>query len=184
MFEARYTRRSHLNCLRRDHGFTLLEVLIVMGLMGVFVALLLPDFNRVIPEMKVEKAASKVAADLRVSRQKAIAEMSYVRFLINPAGLSNGYRTEVWDRDYVYTSVPGQPVQDPLKGASALVVDLNTTDPFVGIAISSAATEVRFTPIGTIVSNVDQTITLTHTQTGYTRQVIIYQPLGKIEVLP
>ena len=158
-----------------------------MGLMGVFVAMLLPDFNRVIPEMKVEKAASKVAADLRVSRQKAIAEMSYVRFLINPGGIDgpdNGYKTEVWDRDYVYTSVPGQPVQDPLKGASALVIDLDTTDPFVGVVISSAATEIRFTPIGTIVSNVDQVITLTHTQTGYSRQVIIYQPLGKIEVLP
>lgn len=167
-------------------GFTLIEVLIVMGLMGVFVTLLLPNFNKVIPQMKVNKAATKLAADLQISRQTAISEMSYVRFFINPggAGPTNGYATEVWDRDYVSTGVPGEPVQDPLRRGADLVVDFSTLDPFTGIGLSSVATEVRFTPLGTIVAASDILITLTHLETGYSRSVRVNNPIGKIEVLP
>jgi prepilin-type N-terminal cleavage/methylation domain-containing protein len=181
MLENRYKSPG---LLRRPGGYTLLEVLIVMGLIGVFVAMMLPDFNRVIPEMKVNKAANKLAADLRFAQQTAITEMSYVRFLLNPAGLPNGYRTEVWNRDYISTGVPGEPVEDPLKGGSSLEIDFNTLDPFTSVVISLPPPEVRFTPLGTIVAAGDIDIQLVHSETGYSRTVRVKYPLGKVELLP
>lgn len=170
--------------MRCPKGYTLLEVLIVMALIGVFVAIILPDFNRVIPEMKVDKAAHKLAADLRFAQQTAITRMAYVRFLLNPAGLPNGYRTEVWDRDYVSTGIPGEPVPDPLKRGSALEVDFSTLDPFIGVVISSPPPVVRFTPLGTIWAAKDLDIVLIHSQTGYSRTVRVKNPMGRVEVLP
>ena len=181
---------EHIRRRRRsaEDGYTLIEILIVMGLIGVFVSLIIPDFNKIIPAIKVDKAAHKVVADLQIARQTAIGEMSYVRFFINPGGSDpdNGYTTEVWDRDYVSSGVPGEPVEDPLKRGADLSVDFDTLDPFIGVALTSVASEVRFTPLGTLAGGVssDIDIILTHSATGYSRTIRVSYPIGRIQVVP
>ena len=166
-------------------GFTLIEILIVMGLMGVFVALMLPDFNRVIPEMKVDKAASKMAADLRMAQQEAVTDMSYVWFVMSTS--SNAYLTWVSTRDAPEPwTFDGEPVEDPLKSGASLFVDFDDLDAFAGVEISSLTSSyVVFDALGSQWwPGSDVVITLRSAQTGYTRQVRVNHPLGRVEVLP
>ncbi|MFO7769059.1 MAG: prepilin-type N-terminal cleavage/methylation domain-containing protein [bacterium] len=166
-------------------GFTLIEILIVMGLMGVFVALILPDFNRVIPEMKVDKVASKMANDIRMSRTEAVSEMSYVWFLMSSS--ANAYTTQVSTRDATYPwDFDGEPVEDPLKSGAPLYVDLDEVDAFRGVRISGYNySYVVFDALGSqIWPGEDVTITLQSIQTGYSRKLRVKYPLGRVEVLP
>jgi len=159
------------------YGFTLLEILIVMALASVFVAVMIPDFNRVIPEMKVDKAARKLAIDIRMAQQKAVSEMSTVWFWLDADG--NQYRTWVFDRNWNWSEL-----EDPLKSGTTLRVDFDEIDAFKDVDVVVGGW-IRFNPLGSInlpLKNV--TYKLRHINTGYTRQVFIDYPLGKVSVLP
>lgn len=152
-----------------------------MGLMGVFVALLLPDFNRIIPELRVDKAATKLAADLRMAQQKAIGEMSDVLVYLEPA--DNRYYAWVIDRE-----LNVNPLEDPLKGGAYLMVDYDLLDAFKGAVLAyttPASGVVWFSPLGSLrFPGENLTITITHAISGYSRSVLVTYPLGKVSVQP
>jgi len=158
-------------------GYTLLEILIVMALAGVFVAMILPDFNRVIPEIKVDKAARKLSTDIRMAQQLAVSEMSDVWFWLDPS--ENQYRTWILTRDSIW-----EELEDPLKSGASLRVDFDEITAFKGV-LFTAEVWLIYNPLGSLRSpENDVTITLQHSTTGYTRQVFIDYPLGKVSVLP
>ncbi len=82
---------------RNSTGFTLLEILIVIALGGVIISLSIPNFNKVIPEMRVIRAAQKLATDIKLAQQKAIGEMSVVNFHVEIN--QNRYFAMVRDRN-------------------------------------------------------------------------------------
>lgn len=180
---------------RLQGGFTLLEILIVMGIVGVLVAVIIPDFNRVIPEMKVDKAARKLATDLRMAQQKAIAEMALVRFRVEVG--ENRYYGMVRDRDdssefWLWQGYDDY-VEDPLQGGAYLLVDFDDVTTFRGVDISSidpnfAAGEftgIYFSALGDLRYPAEYvTVTLSDPGTGYSRQVQVSYPLGKVVLLP
>jgi len=125
----------------------------------------------------VGKAARKLAIDIRMAQQKAVSEMSTVGFGLDADG--NNYYTFVLDR---YGS-PGE-VEDPLKAGTTLRVDFDEIDAFKDVDVVFGGW-IFFNPIGSIrLPNSDVTYTLRHIKTGYTRQVFIDYPLGKVSVLP
>jgi prepilin-type N-terminal cleavage/methylation domain-containing protein len=175
---------------RGQGGFTLLEILIVMGLMGIFVTLVMPNFNALIPDMKVDKAASKLAADLRLAQQRAVGDMAYVFFYLrvqDPGvpGTENRYYASVFGRDATF-----EQMEDPLSN-SYLDVDYDDDKTFSGIVLQSvqitsgSVNNLWFSPLGSMrIPTDDVTITLRQPSTGYTRQIQVSYPLGKISVLP
>lgn len=58
---------------RRDDGFTLLELLVVLAILGVVVGLAVPLFGRAMPGLQLQAGARAVAAELRSARGRAIA---------------------------------------------------------------------------------------------------------------
>lgn len=58
---------------RRADGFTLLELLVVLAILGVVVGLAVPLFGRAMPGMELQASARAVAAELRSARGRAIA---------------------------------------------------------------------------------------------------------------
>ncbi len=180
----------------RERGYTLIEILIVMGLVGVFMAIILPDFKRAIPQMKVDKAAFKMAADIRMAQQKAIAEMAMVRVQVEIS--QNRYYALVRDRHapggwWDWASYDDY-LEDPLKSGAYLLVDYDDeSNRFRGIVISQidpiwASGDMLgflFTQLGELyLPFQNTTITLTDPGTGYCRHVLITYPLGKVSVLP
>ncbi len=61
---------------RDASGFTLLELLIVLMLMGLITALTIPVFSGSVSTTQLRSAAREVAAGLRLARDQAIAQKS------------------------------------------------------------------------------------------------------------
>jgi prepilin-type N-terminal cleavage/methylation domain-containing protein len=198
------TNRGHISGRGRS-GFTLLEVMIVMGLVGVFIAATMPNFRKVIPEMKVDKAATKLATDLRMAQQRAISEMVVVRF--RPEINGDRYYAQVkaqdtnisnyWvpnTSDWYLNDSTDEYVTDPLNANENVLMDF--TDPeskFFGLDISSIIPSYAdgetwgfyFSPLGDLRWPLeDITVTISDPGTGYSRSVRVTYPMGKISVLP
>jgi len=62
----------------RAAGFTLLELLAVMGILGVLLALSVPPLIRTSARLRVSLAAHEVAAALRQTRMRAVLENAHV----------------------------------------------------------------------------------------------------------
>ncbi|MFC1595314.1 Tfp pilus assembly protein FimT/FimU [Gemmatimonadota bacterium] len=176
-------------------GYTLLEVLIVMGLVGVFIAVSLPNFSKIIPEMKVDKAVSKLATDLRLAQQRAISEMAIVRFRAEVDG--ERYYAMVKARDtggLWYQDNYSEYVEDPLKSGAVVLMDFNDADSkFYGLEIQSIDPWFAYgeqwgfyiSPLGDLRWPAESiTITIGDPKTGYNRSVLMTYPMGKISVLP
>lgn len=54
-------------------GFTLVELLIVIGLSGLLLSFTLPTFTKLKENLRLNGAAQQLASDLRVTQAKAIA---------------------------------------------------------------------------------------------------------------
>ena len=176
-------------------GYTLIEVLIVMGLVGVFIAATIPNFSKIIPEMKVDKAASKLASDLRMAQQRAISEMAIVRFRAEVDG--ERYYAMVKARDtggLWYQDNYSEYVEDPLGSSAIVLMDFNDQDSrFYGLEIVSIDPAFAYgelwgfyiSPLGDLRwPREDITITIGDPDTGYNRSVLMTYPMGKISVLP
>ena len=111
---------------RSSTGFTLLEILIVLALAGVIVSLVAPNFQRVIPEMRVIRAAQKLATDIKLAQQKSVAEMAIVNFHVDVG--QNRYFAEVRDRNATglwYQDGYDEYLEDPLNSGAYLLVDFD-----------------------------------------------------------
>lgn len=58
----------------KSEGFTLLETLIVLTLMGVMLTILLPDFGRILDDSKLNTAAVELSQNIRMVQQKAVSD--------------------------------------------------------------------------------------------------------------
>jgi prepilin-type N-terminal cleavage/methylation domain-containing protein len=186
---------------RNSDGFTLLEILIVIALAGVIISLSIPDFNKVIPEMRVIRAAQKLQTDIKLAQQKAVAEMSVVNFHVEVS--QNRYFASVRDRNsgggfsdpYWWRDYYDDYVEDPLNSGAYLLVDFDeqTSSRIRGVQLTSinagfyAVSTYGFylSPLGDLRWPFDNTtITITDPGSGYSRQVQISYPMAKVTVLP
>jgi prepilin-type N-terminal cleavage/methylation domain-containing protein len=183
-------------------GFTLLEILIVIALAGVIVSLSIPDFNKVIPEMRVIRAAQKLATDIKLAQQKAVSEMSVVNFHVETG--QNRYFAMVRDRNsplkasedfFWWRDYYDDYVEDPLNSGAYLLVDFDeqSSSRFRGVQITSitagfyAVSTYGFymSPLGDMRWPFSNTIiTITDPASGYSRQVQVSYPMAKVTVLP
>ncbi len=177
-------------------GFTLLEILIVMALAGVIVSLSVPNFQRVIPEMRVIRAAQKLATDIKLAQQKAVSEMAIVNFHVELD--QNRYFASVRDRNTTgswYDLVDfDEYIKDPLNSGAYLLIDFDEqSSKFRGAQLTSisasyyavASWGFYLSPLGDLYwPYADTVITITDPISGYSRQVQISYPMARVTLLP
>ena len=59
---------------KADKGYTLIEVVMVIALLGLFSTIILPDFKKTLAKYKLEVATRELAQNIRLAQQKSITE--------------------------------------------------------------------------------------------------------------
>ncbi|RYH68067.1 MAG: prepilin-type N-terminal cleavage/methylation domain-containing protein [Alcaligenaceae bacterium] len=86
---------SHRNTL----GFTLIEVMVVIGIAAILVALAAPDFSKVVKRYQVRQAVEDMTATLYVARSEAIKRGGQV--VIQKAACSEAAEKQFWNCGWI-----------------------------------------------------------------------------------
>ena len=89
---------------QRQTGFSLPELLVVLGLLALLLTMTVPPFMRYLPKMRLRTASNQLAADVSLARSTALelrsaASLTYNAarrtYLIQPLGLERSLPTGV-----------------------------------------------------------------------------------------
>jgi prepilin-type N-terminal cleavage/methylation domain-containing protein len=119
----------------RLKGFTLIEILMVITIVGILTVSFIPRMKEVTDEVKVKAAAKKLIADIRYSQGVAMSRHTNTTVVFTPSG--NGY--SLFDND------TGKLLVDPFSRGNATVIFGNGNQ-FNGVSITS----VNFNGTGTL----------------------------------
>lgn len=89
---------------KREAGFTLIELIVVMTVIGIVSTIALPDFLAWTRSLKYKEAARNLASDMRKARAQAVANNREFRVLVDVNG--DGVVTSVRSGGNVDLSVP------------------------------------------------------------------------------
>jgi type II secretion system protein H len=107
--------------LPNPRGFTLTEMMVLIGIVGILAAIAVPSFNGYIRANRLDATAGMMASDMALARATAISQGRVIRFAATEVG---------------YT------VSDPLSGT------VLRTRNFEGAVRLSASVDIHFFPWG------------------------------------
>lgn len=76
----------------RDRGFTVIEIMTVIGILGIIMGIAIPIFRDYIPRIRLRTAGDEVLATLRLARTRALSERQICRVIFEKA--TNSYRID------------------------------------------------------------------------------------------
>jgi prepilin-type N-terminal cleavage/methylation domain-containing protein len=74
--------------VNQQKGFTLIELIIVMGIMGILATIAIPTFQNYIRNQNLKTAARGITSDFFATREKALTENVMYRIHLDQAGNS------------------------------------------------------------------------------------------------
>lgn len=76
---------------KRESGFTLIEMMIVIAVLAIMATIAIPSFMSLMPGMRLNGAARQIMGDLMAARMNAVKQNNEVRVFFNSPG-ANQYQ--------------------------------------------------------------------------------------------
>jgi prepilin-type N-terminal cleavage/methylation domain-containing protein len=93
--------------IERDHGFTITELAIVIGILGIVLALSMGNIQSMIRNQRLTGATNQMITHLRLAREKSVAEGN--NYVVTFRAALNNY--QVWDDEGNDLIVGGQDIR-------------------------------------------------------------------------
>ena len=122
---------------KRQSGFTLIEMMIVIAVLAIMSAIAIPNFMSLLPGMRLNGAARQVMGDLMAVRMNAVKQNNEFKVFFNSPG-ANQYQI-LDDDDNDGTADTGEAITTPAK---------NIQDNYPDVTVSSTNNPIFF-PRGT-----------------------------------
>jgi type IV fimbrial biogenesis protein FimT len=145
----------------KETGFTLIEAMVVIAILGILVALAAPSFNNTIATMRIKSISFDLVNDLNTARSEAIKRNADV--VISAVG---GEWKQGWSitTDTIATGTITLKSHEPLSES---------------IAVESAVTAINFQGNGR--PNAETALTITSTLTGVSPRCVKLQASGSAQ---
>jgi len=147
------------------HGHSLIEMMMVLGIVGMAAAAAAPAFRERIPHRRLEQASWQIYMDLQRAKAQAVSENCLARVTVNAA--SAAYR--IW----VDTNDNG--IEDD---GETILRDLSAIAP--GIRLSAHPSTMTLTPSGTMNANGYYFFMRVQEQVAGTKDIYVF-PNGHID---
>lgn len=119
-------------------GFTMLEMMIIIVIIGIVAAMAIPSFLRTMPKLEARSTARNILNYVRLARSKAVAE-----------GSQFGVYIDTSNRRYVLFKDTINPAQQTYNEGDSLVTGPLTIDPDINLSGSTFTNNcVIFLPTG------------------------------------
>jgi len=143
-------RTENKETLMKRNNFTLIELMVVVGVMGLLMAISMPQFTKLIAGNKLNRATSKLGSALSYARTHAISKRREVTvriFTATGGSVVKAYRVEYLNKSdgKVYDLDSGKEVGANVSAAASNTVDCKLID---GPVKFSAAIACTFKPSG------------------------------------
>jgi prepilin-type N-terminal cleavage/methylation domain-containing protein len=142
---------------RREEGFSLIELVIAVGLIAVLAAIVVVQADAALPVLKGDGAMRVVLGQMRTARDLAVSQRRYMRVTFTAPNQLATLREEV--PGPATTAISTVSLEDSVR---FMVID-SLGDTPEGFGNGSpfdfdAATNIKFAPDGTLVNEIGQTI--------------------------
>jgi len=108
-------------------GFTLIEVLVTIGVAAILMAIAIPQFNATLPGIRLASAARQVVTDLQLARMTAVSQRTSQVVAFNTATATYVFGNNTRNLNQLYPGTTITNVTDPNPTFNAVGAATPTT---------------------------------------------------------